>query len=832
MSLPIHSSLDGLRLALRSSPTVLLSAPPGAGKTTVVPPALLQEPWLEGRRIVMLEPRRLAARAAAARIAASFGEAVGGTVGYRMRMDTRVGRSTRIEVVTEGVLTRMLQEDPSLEHVGAVIFDEFHERSLHADLGLALTLQAQSILRPELRILVMSATLEFAPILALLGDVPVIESHGRMFPVETRYVARDRSERIERATAAVVARALREADGDLLAFLPGAGEIRRTAALLEEANPDGVDILPLFGTLPPEEQDRAIAPSVPGRRKAVLATSIAETSLTIDGVRVIVDSGLTRRPRFSPRTGMSRLQTVRVSRASAEQRCGRAGRLAPGVCYRLWEASENPGLLDHTPPEILEADLASLALDLAEWGVADPSELRWIDPPPTAAFQQGRELLGELGALDPSGAIAPHGRRMASLPMHPRLAHMVLMAGSIDAAVRACDIAALLNERDFLRSDRPIAPDPDIRLRLDVLDAVRRSSGAAPAGHTVDRAVARRVIAQSDAWARRIGAGADDPDADVTGLLLSFAYPDRIARARGGGRYLLRNGVGARLSEAGMLSGSEWIVAAEVDGARGQNRVLLAAPIAVDRVEQYFGDQFETENVVEWNSESNSVRAIARRRIGAILLDERPIAHPERDRVVTAIIDAIEQSGLQLLQWSREAVRLRERMEFLHRLDERWPAVSDRVLIESISIWLTPALMSQPGRPDPSRVDVVSALRGLLDWRRSAELDVLAPTHLEVPSGSRIPIDYSDPAAPVLAVRLQEMFGQTTTPRIAAGRVPLTIHLLSPAHRPVQVTQDLESFWRTTYYEVRKDLKGRYPKHYWPDDPLAAPPTARAKRRK
>jgi ATP-dependent helicase HrpB len=835
--LPIEPVLPELLAALAGSGAAVLEAPPGAGKTTRVPLALLDADWLRGRRIVMLEPRRLAARAAAGYMARLLGEPVGSTVGYRVRLDTRVSAATRIEVVTEGVLTRMLQDDPALDTAGVVIFDEFHERSVHADLGLALALQSRSLLRPDLRILVMSATLEGPRVATLLEDAPVVRSEGRLHSVETIYATHRSDTRVEAAVAATVRRALDRHDGDVLVFLPGAAEIRRTAShLAEAALPAGIEVMQLSGDMPQDAQDRAIAPSPPGRRKVVLATAIAETSLTIEGVRVVVDSGLMRVPRFSPRTGMTRLATVRVSRAAADQRRGRAGRVGPGVCYRLWTEAEHATLLPHRPPEILEADLAPLALELAAWGTTDPAELRWLDPPPAAAYAQARELLRELGALADDGRITRHGRRMAGLPLHPRLAHMTLTARRLGAIATAADLAALLGERDFLRANTGRdGTDPDVRLRLPLL---RESGAAAPPGHLLDRGPLHRCRSESRHWRQRLGGsertGSEAADDEVAALLLAVAFPDRIGQQRGArGRFLLRNGHGASIDPGHNLAGTEFIVAAEVGGLGRSARVFLAAPLDRSQIETHFADQVRTVSAVRWDETTQSVRATESRRLGALVLATRPLRDVAPELRTRALLDAIRTRGLELLPWSRESRRLRERLAFLHGLAPAdWPAVDEAALLGSLEDWLEPFLGGDAADMAAlRRVDLQEALLSRAGWSRRGDIDALAPTHIEVPSGSRLPIDYADPTSPTLAVRLQEMFGLADTPRIAAGRVPLTLHLLSPAHRPVQVTRDLASFWRDAYFDVRKDLRGRYPKHHWPENPLQAQATRRAKPR-
>ena len=778
----------------------------------------------------MLEPRRLATRAAARRMAQLRRERVGETVGFRVRGESRVGRGTRIEVVTEGILTRMLQSDSSLEGIGLVIFDEFHERSLDADLALALTLETRDVLRPELRVLVMSATLDGARVARLLGNAPVVTSEGRTFPVETRYVERRPDLRVEDAVASVVRRALASDEGDVLAFLPGTGEIRRTHELLTSQQlPADVRVLPLHGSLSADAQDDAILPSPRGSRKVVLATSIAETSLTIEGVRVVIDSGLSRVPRFSPRTGMTRLETVRVSQASADQRRGRAGRLTTGVCYRLWAEHEQHHLVAHTTPEILEADLAPVALELAAAGVADPATLRWLDAPPDAAYGQARELLAELGALDASGRVTPHGRRMADLPMHPRLAHMVVRADALGALPVACDLAALLSERDPIRTDAGSAPDADIETRLALI------RGARDAGVRADGDALRRIRLESERLRSAFagsprGAGSPvDP-----GLLLAFAYPDRIGQLRAprSGRFVLRNGNGATLASAQSLSDSPYIVAVELDGRRPESRIFLAASVDLADLEQHFGDQIVHEQEVAWDPQERAVIARDRERLGAIVLAERPLRDADPEAVADALLAGLRGEGIGALPWSDGARSLRERLAFLHAIDASWPDVSDAALTETLGTWLAPHLGKARSLADVARVDLAGALLGQLPWDRRAAIDELAPTHIVVPSGSRIPVDYADATAPVLAVRLQEMFGLADTPRIARGTVPLTIHLLSPAHRPVQVTRDLAGFWRTSYFDVRKEMRGRYPKHHWPDDPMAAEPTRKAKPRR
>jgi ATP-dependent helicase HrpB len=835
--LPIDDVIPALREALRTVGRAVLVAPPGAGKTTRVPLALMDEPWCTGRLLV-LEPRRLAARAAAHHMARLLGEDVGGTVGYRVRLESRVSSRTRVEVVTEGVLTRMLRDDAMLDGVAAVLFDEFHERNLHADLGLALTLHARALVRDDLRLAVMSATIDAGPIAALLGDAPVIRSEGRLHPVTTRYRPARDGERIEGAAAAAVRAALAADEGDVLVFLPGQGEIARAAALLDALDPT-VDVIPLYGAMPLEAQDRAIRPSAPGRRKVVLATAIAETSLTIEGVRVVIDSGLSRVPRFDARSGMARLVTTRVSRASADQRRGRAGRVAPGTCVRLWAEGDDAQLLAQRTPEILEADLAPLALELAAAGIEDAGSLRWLDAPPEGALQQAQGLLRDLDALDDGGRITAHGRRIAALGAHPRLAHLVARGHELGHGALACDVAALLGERDIFDRESA-AGDADLADRVRAL----RDPDFARARRT-DRARAQRVRQEADALGRGLGLSRGDgqdgsrarpwTDAmtDAVGLLVAFAYPDRLSRQRIGepGRYLLRNGRGAAFAVPQTLGAAEWLAVADVDGDPRESRIWMAAAVTAADVTTHFMPHAVDEIVRHWDGARRVLRLSRVTRLGAISLRERHLDAPSADEAAAALAAVVRDEGLAVLRWDERAARLRERLSFARGCDPEFPDVSDASLHATLDDWLLPALQAN-GRLDAlARVDVADALISRLPWKLRERLDTLAPTHCVVPSGSRLPIDYADAAAPALAVRLQELFGLADTPRIGGGRVPLTLHLLSPAHRPVQVTRDLAGFWARSYFDVRKDLRGRYPKHHWPENPLEAAPTARAKRR-
>ncbi len=819
--LPIDDVLPALLEVLSTGTRAVLQAPPGAGKTTRVPLALRGAPWLGDRRIVMLEPRRLATRAAARRMASQLGESVGETVGYRVRGDSKVGPRTRIEVVTEGVLTRLVLDDPTLEGIGAVLFDEFHERNLVADTGLALTLQAADLMRPDLRLLVMSATLDGAAIAGLLGGAPMVTAHGRAFPVETRYVARRDDQRLDGAMAAVIGRALASHEGDVLAFLPGMAEIRRTASALGGAVlPAGTVVHQLHGSLPVAEQDRAIAPSEAGTRKVVLATSVAETSLTIEGVRVVVDSGWSRVPRFSARTGMSRLETVRVAADAAEQRRGRAGRVAPGVCYRLWSEGEQAQLLPRRTPEILEADLAPLALDLAAAGIDDPLALAWLDAPPRGAFLQARELLRELGALDADGRLTTHGKTMARVPVHPRLAHLVLHGVRRGQGALACDIAALLGDRDLLRRDAAQG-DTDLRTRIELL---RQPRGADDP--RVDRGRYFQLREEAARLRRETRAG----DALTS---VALAYPDRVARRRGAepGRFLTRSGVGARVDERTTLATAEFLAIADTDGTTSEAKVYLAAPLTREEVVASFATDIAREREVRLDERTGRVVAQEIERLGAIVLATRDVRDPDPADVARALLDAVRRRGIAGIDWGDAARGFRERIAFARSLDPTWPDLRDDALLATLEDWLAPHLDGLRRLSEVDALDFAALLSGILSWQQRAALDRLAPTHLEVPTGSRIHVDYADPAAPAIAVRMQELFGASETPRVGDGRVAVTLHLLSPAHRPLQVTRDLAGFWRGSYAEVRKEMRGRYPRHPWPEDPLTAPPTKRTKPR-
>jgi ATP-dependent helicase HrpB len=821
--LPIDVALPALAAALAQGTVAVLVAPPGAGKTTRVPLVLMGEPWATGKKVLVLEPRRLAARAAAERMAKTLGEPVGDTVGYRVRFGSKVSRRTRIEVVTEGVFTRLILDDPGLDGVAAVLFDEFHERSLDADLGLALTRDAQQGLREDLRMLVMSATIDGARIAKALGDAPVIASEGRAFPVETRYFGRDPTKPVDVQVADAVLRALRGDTGSILAFLPGQAEIRRTETRLREQVADpAVGIHPLYGALEAEVQDHAIAPAPPGRRKVVLATSIAETSLTIDGVRVVIDSGLARVPRYEPDVGLTRLETVRVSRAAADQRRGRAGRVEPGVCYRLWEEPQTAALEPYGQPEILAADLSSLVLDLAQWGVADPGTLVFLDPPPAAALSEARTLLSDLGAIDGSGRITAEGKALNRLPLPPRLARMVLDAGREGAGRTAAEIAAVLSERGLGGND------VDLRHRLDALrrDRSRRADEA--------RRMARRWAesAQGDAPASRAhGEGRGD---DVAiGAILALAYPERLAKNRGAaaGAFLLANGRGANIDPASPLAREPFLVVAEIIGSAAQGRITLAAAIDLADIEAHFADRIEAREEVSVDAGTLALRCRRSRRLGGITLGEQPMPVKPDETTAKRLAATIAAAGLDRLPWTKALRQWRDRVLFLRGAEgDEWPDLSDAALAAGALEWLAPLLVDKAGLAALTAAEFDSALQNMLPYAMRRRLEAEAPTHFDAPSGSRVPIEY-DADGPKLAIRVQELFGLDRHPTIARGRVPLVIELLSPAHRPVQVTRDLPNFWRGSYAAVRADLRGRYPRHPWPEDPLSAPATRRAKPR-
>lgn len=814
--LPIDAVLDDLSRTLEANNAAVLVAPPGAGKTTRVPLALLDAPWAKDKKIIVLEPRRIAARASADRMAKSLGERAGETVGYRVRFGSKISRATRIEVVTEGIFTRQILDDPELSGVAAILFDEFHERSLDADLGLALARDAQTGLREDLRILVMSATLDGARVAKLLGDAPVVESEGRAFPVETRYLGRKADAPIERQMADAIASALRADGGSVLAFLPGASEIRRTQNFLGERVHDAsIEIVPLFGALDAAVQDRAIAPAPRGTRKVVLATSIAETSLTIEGVRIVVDSGLARVPRYEPDIGLTRLETVRASRAAVDQRRGRAGRTEPGVCYRLWDEPQTASLAPYTQPEILSADLSSLVLDLAQWGVTDPGALSFLDPPPQPAWKEAKNLLSELNALDGNGRITVEGKSLRSLALPPRLARMIVDSHRAGSGEAAAEIAAIITERG-LGGD-----SVDLEHRRDQF---RRDRSP--------RATSARDLARR--WASQVAASekAGQHEDLSTGLMLAYAFPDRVARNRGNGSFVLANGRGASVEQTSSLARAPYIAIGEMTGTAASGRILLAAQISQDEIERHFAEHIETADEISFDRGAMALRARRRRLLHAITLSEATLAVSPSEETARILADGLIAAGLDRLPWSKTAKQWRDRVMFLRKAEgEAWPDLSDAGLIARREDWLVPALYDKIALKDISAGDLSDALMALLPWDMRLRLDREAPTHFEAPTGSALAIDYEAEQGPTIAVRLQELFGLNTHPSIAAGKVPLVLELLSPAQRPVQVTRDLPGFWRGSYAAVRSDLRGRYPRHPWPDDPANALPTRRAKPR-
>ena len=827
--LPIDEVLDSLAAALGASPNAVLVAPPGAGKTTRVPLALLDQPWVGAGKIIVLEPRRLAARAAAARMAATLNDSVGGLVGLRVRLESKVSSRTRIEVVTEGVFARIILDDPELSGVSAVLFDEFHERSLDADLGLALALDAQAALRPDLRLLVMSATLDGARVARLLGGegqpAPVIESAGRAFPIVTHYVPRDPRARLDDEVTRVTLRALDAERGSLLVFLPGQSEITRVAEQLSaRIRDDSVDIAPLYGAMDRAVQDAAVSPAKPGRRKIVLATSIAETSLTIEGVRVIIDSGLARVPRYEPDMGVTRLETVRVSRAAADQRRGRAGRTEAGVCYRLWDEAGMGALEPFARPEILDADLASLLLDLASWGARDPNTLAWLDPPPGPAVSEARKLLLDLGALDAEGAITADGRALRALALPPRLARMVLGAAELGEAELAAEIAAVIVERG-LGGAGADAGERVERLRRDrsarAQDARRLAAGWA-------RLAQAHNATQTKSAGRPRGGG--DPAA--AGRLLALAFPDRIAKARGKpGEFLMANGRAAAVEPHDALARAAFLAIGEITGRAGAARIMLAAPLTLEEIEALAAGNIETIEEMVYDKAAAALRARRLRKLGALVLQEQPlsVAGPQ---AATVLAEGIAQSGIARLPFTKAQQQWRARVAFLRRAEgDAWPDVSDDGLARAAADWLAPHIEGKASLAAIGGDNLDTALKALLPWDKARRLDADAPTHFAAPTGNHVAVDYESEGAPVLAIRVTELYGLSAHPSLAAGRVPLTLHLLSPAHRPIQITRDLPGFWRGSWVAVKSEMKGRYPRHVWPDDPANAAATARAKPR-
>ena len=812
-SLPIDDALPELLEALRARRSAVLVAPPGAGKTTRVPLALLDEPWVGTKKILILEPRRLAARGAANRMASTLKEQIGERVGLRVRLGSKISAKTQIEVITEGIFTRMILDDPELKNVAAILFDEFHERSLDADLGLALALDTQSALRDDLRVLVMSATLDGARVASLLDDAPVITSEGRAFPVETRHRPRDPQKRIEDDIVSAVLAALASDDGSMLVFLPGQGEIRRVETMLKEKirNPD-VDIAPLYGAMDQRAQDLAVTPAQKGRRKIVLATSIAETSLTIEGVRIVIDSGLARVPRYEPDIGLTRLETVRVSRAAADQRRGRAGRTESGICYRLWEEAATLSLEAFTKPEMLSADLTSLVLDCAQWGVTDPATLRFLDTPPKAALTEARYDLHALHAIDQDGRITKLGHQIRALPLPPRLARMVIEAGSRGAAFDAAMIAALISERGLGGTSSNLAH------RLDQFKRDRSP-----------RADEMKRLARS--WAESVKSQVEQQDLSA-GAILALAYPDRIAKARGAkGAFLMANGRAAAVESHDSLAREPYLAIAEIAGSAAQARILLAAPLALEEIESEFGNDIITRDEITFDKTSASLRARRVRRLDALILNEQTLAVSPSDENAAILAQGIASLGIDRWPISKATKQWRDRVMFLRQTNSDWPDLSDAALESTAAEWLAPYLN---GKTSLAQIDaglMFEALSSQLDWQMQKRLDEDAPTHFLAPTGNAHPIDYEAEEGPVLAIRVQELFGLKDHPTIARGKWPLMLHLLSPAHRPIQITKDLPGFWKGSWTSVKTDMKGRYPKHVWPDDPANATPTARAKPR-
>jgi len=830
--LPISHTVPELKSALAKGSAVL-TAPPGSGKTTIVPLTLLDEPWLAGKKILILEPRRLAARAAAARMASLLGEKVGQTVGYQIRFDRQISQATRIEVLTEGILTRRIQNDADLDGVGLIIFDEFHERTIHADLALALCIDLGQV-KEDLRLLVMSATLDTPPIARLLGDVPVITGEGQSHEVRIEYLEREATGRISDITAAGVRRVVQEQSGDVLVFLPGTGEIKEVQRQLSD-EPAFHDILlsPLFGDLSQGDQDRALLPDPAGRRRVILATSIAETSLTIEGIGCVVDSGWSRRPRFEPSNGLSTLTTIRVSKAAAHQRAGRAGRLGPGYCLRLWTKGEQHGLTPFHPPEIVAVDLASLALELALWGVSAPQALRWLDPPRSGPYQQARELLLSLEAINESGRITDTGKQLAALPIHPRLGHMLLMAQEMGQVPLACDIAAILSERDIVKRDgRP--PSADLGIRQRLLELWRQKGDAAVIREGGDPAICRRVDSVTRGWQRLISCKNGPRNLDEIGNLLVYAYPDRIARRRPHqqDQYLLATGRGALLPPADPLAASEYLVVPQLDAGQKEGRIFLAEPLTLAELKQHHQTLLAESQEVYWDDASAKVVATRRLCWGKIVIEEKPLTKVAPEEISAAMLTGIRRMGLECLAWDREARQFQARVHCLRgrQPDTDWPDLSDSRLQGDLD-WLEPYLVGITTAEQLKEIDLQEIFNAMLGWSMQQKLAQDAPSSISVPSGSKIRIEYRMEEPPLLAVRIQEMFGQATTPTICAGKVVLLLHLLSPARRPIQITSDLAGFWQRSYPEVKKELKGRYPKHPWPDDPLAATATRTVKRK-
>ena len=842
LNLPVDRLIPDLKLFLGQQGVAVLTAEPGAGKTTRIPLALRYEKWLGNKRIIMLEPRRVAAISAARFMAASLGEQVGQTVGYRVALDSKVSQHTVIEVVTEGILTAMIQHDPSLEEVGLIIFDEFHERNLHADLGLALAIESRSILREDLRIVVMSATMNPNPVANLLGDAPILSSAGRTYPVDTYYVAGESIFNMyqrpysywAQKVSLTIREALQQHEGNILVFLPGIREIRavyRECISRIERTQSKIEIVILHGGMSASEQDQVLSSSAVHTRKVVLSTSLAESSITINGIRIVIDSGLMRIPVFSARTGMQHLATERVSQDSADQRRGRAGRQDKGICYRMWSTEEQSYLSPTRSPEVMQSDLTSMALQIALWGT-DVNELSWLDQPPKAAYEQACQLLIHLEALDEQKGITAHGRELSKLRVHPRLAHMIVKAIPLGIVKQACDLAALLQERDILSFNEAGA---DLEHRVQALHG--------NTSYTVDQGVIQRIREWSrrfEQQARTVNVDINNPVSDVsssnsyTGLLLSLAYPDRIAQNRGNGTFLLRMGRGAswnrNLARSEYLATASYLVAAELEDTGTDSMIRLAAVISEAHIRQVHQSHIQSVSHIHYDEESERISAHINTCLGSIILQSVSDPKSSLEKIQVAMIEAIRRKGLDTLNWTKIAVQWRERISFMHHFQADYPAMDDQTLLIEMDEWLLPYIEGIRRFSELRKLNVTELLTQRLSWEQRQAIDRLAPTHIEVPSGSRIPVNYHDPLRPFIAVRLQELFGCLTTPMIGY-HTPLTIHLLSPAGRPVQVTNDLKSFWQEAYFEIKKDLKGRYPKHYWPENPLTAEPTHRAKPR-
>ncbi len=825
MSYPVLSIIAELKEKLAHHPVVVLEAPPGAGTSTVLPLRLLSESWLTDRKIILLEPRRLAARSVAMRMAELLEEEIGQTVGYRVRFESRVGKTTRLEVVTEGILTRFIQQDNSLETVGLLIFDEFHERSLHADLALALSLQVQQVLRSDLRILIMSATLDGDRLSELL-QAPIVRSMGRQYPVTMHYTPVNDRLPLATEVGRAIRKAVRETEGDILAFLPGTAEIRKTVELLESEDLPVV-LYPLYGDLNFKKQQQAILPDPNGRRKVVLATSLAETSLTIEGVSVVVDSGYARVPRFDPRSGLTRLETIRVTADAADQRAGRAGRLGPGICYRLWSQSSHVNLVANRNPEILDADLASLLLELSQWGIRDVNELTWVTPPPAGAVNQALELLRNLGAIHDK-SITGRGREMLALPTHPRIAHMLLEAKHKDQGAGlslATDVAALLEERDPM----PRGSGSDLSLRIELLRRWRKGENVAAEKSFLDR-----IERVARAWRQLFHISEDNgvvADTQV-GELIMAAYPERISRQvqRHSERYKMMTGRIARLPDNDPLHRDTWLAIADLDAGNTEGRIFLAAPVD----ENVLVGKATAKEVVSWDEDREMVTGSHEMRLGNLVLSSRPMNKIPEEKVVKVLCDVVRDKGLGLLNWSDEQAGWQARVLSLRkwRPADTWPDVSDDQLVKTPEQWLAPFLGSLYKRSDLLKLDLNDILTAMLPWDLHTRFLELAPARLQVPSGSNIRLQYfPDGRPPVMEVRLQEVFGLLETPAVNEGRTKVILHLLSPGYKPVQVTQDLHSFWSTTYAEVRKELRSRYPKHSWPEDPWTAQAVRGVKKR-